>query len=95
MKTTLPDHIETVEQAKTFLTDLYNNGEAIHPEDPAHSIVWIHLPIEQIPTPEECAKLDKLMDDIYNLDGNAGNHANPKFDPCEWLWATDHSTERV
>lgn len=40
MKTTLPTAINTIEEAKTFLTELNTNGEAYHPEDDAHDIIW-------------------------------------------------------
>lgn len=81
MKTTLPQAIETIEQAKAFLTDLYNNNEIYHPEDDAHDIVWETVN----PTEQEREQLNKLMEDIYNLDGNNGNHYKPKFDPCDFL----------
>lgn len=81
MKTALPDSINTVEEAKKFLTDLYNNGEAYHPEDSAILI--------DIFTQQEGEQLNKLMSHIYNLDGNNGNHATPKFDPCKFLLDLD------
>lgn len=37
-KTNVPDGIKTIEEAKTFLTELYKNGEAYHPEDDANEI---------------------------------------------------------
>lgn len=73
MKTQLPEEITTIEAAETFLTDLHNNGEAFHPEDDAHEIIW-HL--ETPPTAAECDQLNKLMEDIFKLDG---------FDPFEIL----------
>lgn len=79
MTTLLPESIATIEQAQKFLTDLYNNGESYHPEDSAHDLV------NDLFTPAECDKLDLLFIDIYNLNGNNGNHANPVFDPCEFL----------
>lgn len=33
LKTTLPDSITTLDQAKAYLTNLYNNGESYHPDD--------------------------------------------------------------
>lgn len=81
MKTTLPPAITTIEEAKTFLTDLYNNGESYHPEDSAHDILW-HI---AAPTEDECNRLDKCMEDIYNLPGNDGRRVNLFFDPCEFL----------
>ena len=73
MKTVLPNEIKTVEQAKAFLTDLHNNGEAYHPEDDAHEIVWN---TEERPTTNDMNMLNFLMDEIYKL---------PDFDPCEFL----------
>lgn len=75
MLTKLPTEITNIERAKSFLSDLHNNGEAYHPEDDAHDIVW-HVKPEHCPTPEECDQLNKLMDQIYQLDG---------FDACEYL----------
>lgn len=79
MKTILPQSINTVEEAKAFLTDLHNNGEAYHPEDNAASVG--HLKGHKL-TKGECWQLDKLMGEIYGLQG-----ANIKmdFDPCEFL----------
>ncbi len=88
MKTTLPPEIKTVDQAKAFLTELYKNNEAFHPEDDATDMIW-NLPIKQQPTKAEAMQLNKLMEDIYYLDGNNGNHANPKFCPCEFLLNLD------
>lgn len=77
MKTVLPVAITTIEQAKAYLTDLYNNGEAYHPEDNAHSIAW-SLPVQ--PTTDEREQLNKLMNDIYAL---------KRIDPCEFILDLD------
>lgn len=84
MKTTLPAAITTRAEAEQFLQSLIDNNETYHPEDNAHDIIW-DMPEDQKPTPAEADQLNKLMEDIYNLDGNNGNHASPKFDPCEYL----------
>lgn len=76
MKTTLPTRIETKEQAIAFLTELHRNGEAFHPEDDATECGF---------SQEDGTKLNELMEQIYDLDGNNGNHKDPKFDPCEVL----------
>lgn len=91
MKTKLPDAINTIDEAKQFLTDLHNNGEAFHPEDNAHDIIWNGMNVSNVPTPAECDQLNKLMNDIYNLPGNDGDHANPEFDPCGFSF---HSSMR-
>jgi len=81
-KTTLPEAINTIPEAKKFLRELYNNGESYHPEDDAKDILWISC---GQPTTRQATKLNKLMDDIYNLEGNDGNHATPIFCPCGFL----------
>ena len=73
MKTTLPEKIETIEVAKTFLAELMKNNEAFHPHDDAHQIMWETSPR---PTKEDCKKLNTLMSQINDL---------PDFDPCEYL----------
>jgi hypothetical protein len=85
MKTNLPDSINTIDEAKTFLTDLFNNGESFHPEDDAFDINW---PKGEQPTDEECSKLNNLMADIYNLEGNHSPY-DMVFDPCEFLLMLD------
>lgn len=79
MTTLLPESIKTIEEAKIFLTTLYFNGESFHPEDDANDC------LEGIATKEEGDKLNSLMEDIYNLEGNDGRHTDLMFDPCEWL----------
>ena len=93
MKTILPAAITTVEEAKAFLTELHKNGEAFHPEDDARHLSG------NLFTEEEGGKLNKLMDNIYNLPGNDGRHDKLAFCPCEYLqfyeWTcTDQDTEQ-
>ena len=84
MKTKIPDSIKTIEESKTFLTDLYNNGESFHPEDDANDCIG------HIATLEEGNKINDLMADIYNLPGNDGKHDNSIiFCPCEFLLNLD------
>lgn len=78
MTTTLPTEIKTIEQAKAYLAELYNNGESYHPEDPANLVDWQFTE----PTADECLQLDKLMSDIYKL---------PGFDPCQFLLLLNNS----
>lgn len=82
MKTVLPNTIETIEQAKAYLTDLYNNGEAYHCEDSAEGIDWA-LPQDQQPTATECQQLNKLMRQIYKV------AKGTDFDPCGFLLELD------
>lgn len=89
MKTLLPKSIATVEEAKRFLTDLYNNDEEFHPEDNAHDIVW-NLEDNQIPTFAECEVLNRLMEDIYGLPENKGKRGDEiGFCPCGFLLELD------
>lgn len=85
MKTSLPQSIQTIDQAKVLLTDLYNNGESFHPEDDATQIEWDTC---DEPTEAECILLNKLMGDIYDLPGN-DNCMNMAFDPCMFILCLD------
>lgn len=87
MKTVLPSSIETIEQAKAYLTDLYNNGESYHPEDGAENVSW-NLHANDIPTETECIFMDKLMNDIYRI------AKGTDFDPCEFLLELDPDYKR-
>lgn len=82
MTTILSASINTVAEATAFITELYINGESYHPEDDAHQIEWNTC---AAPTFEEAEQLNKLFEDIYNLNGNNGNHATCEFDPCTVL----------
>lgn len=90
MKTKLPESITTVDEAKAFIKELYDNGEAFHPEDDATDIIW-DLPSNQVPTLEECVKLNELMTAIYALPECKLKHRQPNsipymdFDPCGYL----------
>lgn len=78
MKTDIPNEIQTIEQAKAYLKSLYDNGEDYHPEDDAFGICWS---MEEHPTEEEMKRMNKVMEDIYDL----GN-----FDPCGYLLDLDN-----
>ncbi|HEY9361623.1 MAG TPA: hypothetical protein VIQ00_00075 [Chitinophagaceae bacterium] len=77
MKTVLPEKITTIAEAKSFLTDLFNNNEGYHPEDDAKDIFTNDV--------DEAEKLNGLMQDIYNLEGNQNYPKNMVFDPCKFL----------
>lgn len=81
LKTRLPEAIKTQEQAEAFLKELSDNKEVFHPEDDATDIEFDGIVVTQ----RQRLQLNKLMNDIYNIDGNNGDHANPKFDPCEFI----------
>jgi hypothetical protein len=83
MLTSLPHSINTIEQAKEFLLALYNNNEVFHPEDDAHDIAWQTC---NMPTQSECDQLNKLMEDIYNLNKTKKLEV---FDPCEYILHLD------
>lgn len=80
MKTTLPQQITTIDEAKAFLKALHDNDESYHPEDNAHDNAWHTC---EAPTKEQCDQLNKLMQDIYSLPGNE-SHLSMVFDPCEF-----------
>lgn len=82
MNTVLPQSINSIEDAKKFLTDLYNNEETFHPEDDATDLVGDPF------TFDEGTQLNKLMDDIYNLAGNE-SVKSMVFDPCEFILNLD------
>jgi len=73
MKTNLPQTIETIEQAKAFLTELNSNNEAYHPEESALGVLWDP---DRRPTNAELTKLDFLMDKVNQLGS---------WCPCEFL----------
>jgi len=75
MKTIIPSVITTSEDAKKFLTDLFSNGEAYHPEDSAQDIINFETR-ENIFTNVEAYSLDELMMQVYDV---------ADFDPCELL----------
>lgn len=85
MKTILPEKITTIPEAQAFLSALVKNGESYHPEDNAHDIIVGHDINTHLFKKHEADHLNRLMEDIYYLEGNNGNHRNPIFDPCEFL----------
>jgi hypothetical protein len=74
LKTVLPAKITTIEQAKQYLTDLYNNSESYHPEDSASDCLDIDA--------ETGAKMDELMEQVYGF-------FSDDFDPCGFLLHLD------
>lgn len=74
MKTDLNRTIASVDDAKQFLIDLFNNGESYHPEDSAFDIIWDDIE----PSKAQLEELDNLMAAVYV-------YASPDFDPCELL----------
>lgn len=91
MKTTLPEAITNVDEAKSFLKALYDNNEVYHCEDNAHDIIW-QLPADQEPTHAEKDQLNKLMADIYALP-ELENYPNPEWDPCGYVLSLDSDYE--
>ena len=64
MKTDLNITIESLNDAICFLNELIANEEYYHPEEEAKDIIW-EMEKEQQPTPEECNKLDNLIESVY------------------------------
>ena len=105
MKTKLPTAITTIEEAKAFLKELNSNCEAFHPEDDAEDIGdWLGINDDaESPTAEECKQLNKLLKDIFYLEGNVAPFFETdgykcwdgmKFDPCGYLLDLGHEEER-
>lgn len=86
MKTNIPLSINTIEEAKLFLSELHSNGETYHPEDKAADC------LENI-TDEEATQLEILMNEIYILPENIESTKNGgydlAFDPCEFILHLD------
>lgn len=72
LKTVLPDKIETIEQAKAYLTDLFKNDESYSIDENAAD----SLNLDE----ETGRKMDALRDQIYALQ-------NKDFDACGYLLA--------
>lgn len=79
MKTTLPKKITTLEEAKAFLTNLFNNDESYDPMEDAHDINWTTCK----PTDEEKDQLNELISDIYDLPPQDNGKS---FDAAEFWW---------
>lgn len=63
MKTNLDRTIESEQDAKDFLEELFANGEGFHTDDSAFDINWQEL--GKNPTHGEKKKIDKLMDLVH------------------------------
>jgi hypothetical protein len=72
MKTNLPEQLTTAEEAKSFLRELYKNGESYHPDDDAQMVA---LEDVRTFTSTEAKNLNALMKQCYEL----------LPDPCEVL----------
>lgn len=77
-KTSLPEKINTIEEAKKFLRELHANNEHYHCEDDANDCLQGYV------TKEQGDRLNKLMNDIYSLDCNK-DRTNLGFCPCGFL----------
>jgi hypothetical protein len=89
IKTVLPTAINTIDEAKKFFAELYANNEAFHPDDDANDIIdgrtssydRIHgYTGKNLFTAEEATQVNKLMEDIFNLEN---------FDPYQCLMLLD------
>lgn len=72
--TELPDSITTIDQAKAYLTDLYNNKEDYHTDDCAIDCLNVDI--------QTGTKMNNLRDSIYDLQ-------NANFDACGFLLNLD------
>lgn len=68
MKTKLPASIEDTDQARAFFIELFDNKESFHPDCDAHDVAWPEG--VEPPTPEECSRLNTLMNQVFDLDDN-------------------------
>ncbi len=84
MKTNLDRTITTQDEAESFLSELFDNGESFHPEDDARNIIKFAT-AERIFTDEEADKLNDLMSSIYEI---------LDFDPCGYLLDLQEEEER-
>lgn len=82
MKTILPERIETREQAVEFLTQLYQNDEAYHPDDDARDQIDVQSR-EPLCSHDEGKRLNKLMCDIRRI----------SVDPCDILMDLIHTDD--
>lgn len=64
MKTNFNRTIQTIAEAKTYLKELFNNGESYHPDECAVFIEWN---IGYEPHVYECIQMDALMEQVRNL----------------------------
>ena len=71
MKTNLNIEIRSQEDAEAFLVALNDNGEAFHPEDDAHDVLWSRM---DIPSKDDLDRLNELMEACFAF-----------CDPCEIL----------
>lgn len=63
MQTNLKTTIETQEQAKTYIRELWKNGELYHLEDNAKDVVWDPC----LPSETEMLLLDSNRDKIFKV----------------------------
>lgn len=65
LKTTLPEHITSLAEAKAYLTELHKNGEHYHPDDPAADCFPdLHE--------QDAHHMDFLMDDVFKFFEESG-----------------------
>lgn len=76
-KLTLPTEIKTIAQAKSLLDMLYHEDLSYHCEDDATDCLKGQI------SKKQAQQLNKLMDDIYNL--NKNTRIPETFDPCEYV----------
>lgn len=66
IKTTLPDRIFSLKEAKAYLTDLYNNDEIYHPDDDAADCLpGIHE--------QDAHHMDFIMGEVFKFFQESGD----------------------
>lgn len=64
MNTILPESITSVSEAKKYLSDLHHNGEAYHPDDDAHDVLFQTCN----PSSVQRDKMNYLMSQVFTFD---------------------------
>lgn len=76
LKTTLPEQITSLAEAKAYLIELHKHGEHYHPEDRAADCLnGLHE--------QDAHHMDFLMEEVYTYFNEAG------LDPCKFLLDLD------
>jgi hypothetical protein len=91
MKTKTPNYINSVEEAKDFLRDLFNNGEAYNPEDDAIDVIKVDSG-DRVFTDDEAEEMNVLMSQVL-WQASSSNGLFDAFDFLNDLGANQRSEE--
>lgn len=83
MKTSLPESISSIEEAKKIIKELHQNDELFHFDDSPFDIIMIGTD-NRLFTDEEAEKISFLLDQIFLIDD---------FDPYQY--ACDITSESI